>query len=257
VTQPPTNTPTATATLTETATPTATSTATPTQTPTATASFSPIATSTSSSTPTATITPSGPTIRATPLINIVGGTETASWSGIANPTATDWIGLYHPGASNFAYIDWRYVNCTQRATTPRASGSCNFVIGAAGTYEFRLFANNRFTRLAVSNQFTVLGAPAPTLQASPAAITAGGTDTASWSGITNPTANDWVGLYHPGDSDYGYLDWLYVSCAQAPSSPRASGSCNFVVASTGTYEFRLFANNSVTRLAVSNPLTVT
>src|SRR4029453_6643087 len=49
---------------------------------------------------------SGPQISATPATLTAGGTVTAAWSGIATPTAWDWIGLYSAGAANTAYIDW-------------------------------------------------------------------------------------------------------------------------------------------------------
>ena len=79
---------------------------------------------------------------------------TATWSGIANPTATDWIGLYRAGAANTDYIDWIYVNCSKAASTARASGACPFTVPAtlaAGSYELRLLANDDFMLLATSN----------------------------------------------------------------------------------------------------------
>jgi len=79
-----------------------------------------------------------------------GGTVTATWSGIATPTATDWLALATPGMANTSYISWRYTNGA-------ASGSVPFAVPAIapGTYELRLFANNGYTRLATSNPFTV------------------------------------------------------------------------------------------------------
>src|SRR5262245_44855112 len=76
-----------------------------------------------------------------------------AWAGITTPTATDWIGLYTPGAPDTAFLAWSYVSCTQTPGAARAAGACPFLIPAGlppGTYELRLLANNVFTRLATS-----------------------------------------------------------------------------------------------------------
>jgi hypothetical protein len=120
---------------------------------------------------------------------------------------------------------------------------------APGTYELRLFSNNTLTRLATSNSFTVQDA---TLTASPTTASAGGTITASWSGILNPTPNDWIGIYAIGAPDNSPLGWQ-------GTSGTGSGSISFVVPAAvgpGTYELRLFSNNTLTRMATSNSITV-
>jgi hypothetical protein len=89
---------------------------------------------------------------------VAGSSVTASWSGIASPTSTDWIGLYAPGSANGAYLAWTYVSCSQSPSAAKATGSCAFTIPAtlaAGTYELRLLANNSYTSLTTSNPFTV------------------------------------------------------------------------------------------------------
>jgi Calx-beta domain/Right handed beta helix region len=101
----------------------------------------------------------GPTLAVSPNSIAPGGTVTATWSGIASPTATDWIGLYQPGAAGAAYIDWIYVSCSQTAMTPRASGSCPFVLPsnlAPGPYELRLYAADNATVLLATTNFTVV-----------------------------------------------------------------------------------------------------
>jgi chitodextrinase len=99
---------------------------------------------------------------------------------------------------------------------------------------------------------------AVTLTANPVSIPAGGTLTSAWTAIASPTSTDWIGLYQRGAANTSYLNWIYVSCSKTPGSPRASGSCPFVVPASlpaGTYELRLFANDSgVTTLATSNAL---
>jgi hypothetical protein len=102
-----------------------------------------------------------PAVSASPASVSTGATVTAAWSGIAAPTATDWIGLYVPGAAHTSYITWVFVSCSQTAGVARASGSCAFVVPAtlaAGAYELRLFANGGtgiYTFLATSDSFTV------------------------------------------------------------------------------------------------------
>ena len=103
-------------------------------------------------------TRSCPLLTVSPTVIPVGGEITADWSGIATATSTDWIGLYVPGSADVAYIDRVYVSCFPIPGDPEPDGSCPFFMPpsvSAGDYELRLFANNGFTPLAVSNTFTV------------------------------------------------------------------------------------------------------
>ena len=150
-------------------------------------------------------------------------TVTATWSGIAAPTSTDWIGLYPTGASDqyTSRISWRY-------TTGTASGSVPYTIPATlapGTYELRLFTNFTYNRIGTSNTFTVTASPPVTasLSVTPSSIAAGGTVTATWSGIAAPTSTDWIGLYAPGrpDSYQYYYRWQYTTGTASGSMPFA------------------------------------
>ena len=82
---------------------------------------------------------------------------TATWSGIASPTARDWIGIYTTAAGDQSFIDWRYVSCSQTPGSAAAAGACAFPTTGlgAGNYQFRLFRDDGFTKLATSNTFTV------------------------------------------------------------------------------------------------------
>jgi thermitase len=228
---------------------------------------------TATATPTRTPTPSPAQVNRTLATLAGGGVQTATWSGIAPPRGGDWIGLYAIGAPDVGnQIDWKYVSCTQIAGAAAASGSCDFTIGVTtGTYEFRLFANNTYSRLDASPSFTVTGptstpTPTRTPTVSPVVLSralatlAGGTvQTASWTGIANPRGGDWIGLYAVGEPDTGTrIDWKYVNCSQLAGSGAASGSCDFTIdVTSGTYEFRLFVNNSYSLLDVSPTFTVT
>jgi YD repeat-containing protein len=96
---------------------------------------------------------SGASLTARPTVLPAGGVLSAAWSGVATPTPRDWIGLYAPGAADGSTKPptWAY-------TTGQASGQVTLSPPsslAPGSYELRLFANDGFTRLAVSNTFVV------------------------------------------------------------------------------------------------------
>ena len=192
-----------------------------------------------------TFTVTGVTLTVSPTSVAAGGIVTATWASIPSPTATDWLGLYTPGASNTAFLAWRY-------TTGTASGNGPLTIPPTitpGTYELRLLSNNGFTHLATSNTFTVTGV---TLTVSPTSVAAGGIVTATWASIPSPTATDWLGLYTPGASNTAFLAWRYTTGT-------ASGNGPLTIPPTitpGTYELRLLSNNGFTHLATSNTFTV-
>jgi CSLREA domain-containing protein len=105
-----------------------------------------------------------PSLSASPDVIPPGGTTTATWGGIDNPTSTDWIGFFAAGAADTAYLTFQY-------TGGGASGSISVGSPASippGSYELRLFANNTFTRLATSNPVMVAApTPSPTLTSVP------------------------------------------------------------------------------------------
>src|SRR5262249_43500438 len=100
----------------------------------------------------------GPSVTGAPANVATGGTSTASWQGVQSPTTTDWVGLYRQGAADTSITNWKFTSsCTTTAgSTAKALGSCSFTMpGPAGTYEYRLFKNNGYTKLATSAPFTV------------------------------------------------------------------------------------------------------
>ncbi len=191
-----------------------------------------------------------------------GEVSTVSWNNITSPTPADWIGLFANGAADTGFSKWVYVSCDQNATVARVAGSCAFTIPVsvpAGQYEFRLFSNNGYTKLATSVAFTVTPPLPATLSASPASINAGDSSAVSWNSIANPTPMDWIGLFASGAADANYSKWVYVSCSQTAATAQAAGSCMFTIppaTAPGQYEFRLFANNGSTKLATSASITV-
>src|SRR2546422_609344 len=99
-----------------------------------------------------------PSLSVSPSTVAAGGAVPVQWAGIASPTPRDWIGLFAPGAADTAYLAWTYVSCSQTPSAAAGAGSCAFSIPsslAPGTYELRLYANDLFTRLRISNGFDV------------------------------------------------------------------------------------------------------
>lgn len=99
-----------------------------------------------------------PLLIASPSSVPIGGSVTVNFGNVANPTSSDWVGLYTVDITDDkAYIDWKYTStCSQTAgPTGRTSGNCSFTIVNPGTYEFRLFAVNGYDKLATSNTVTV------------------------------------------------------------------------------------------------------
>jgi hypothetical protein len=72
----------------------------------------------------------------------------------------DWIGLYPAAANDGGYTSWKYTSsCDQnRGKIALTSGSCIFTMPTVpGTYQFRLFVNETYTRLATSGNVNVSG----------------------------------------------------------------------------------------------------
>ena len=178
------------------------------------------------------------TLTAAPTTVTAGQLVTATWSNIINPAPMDWIGIYPPSAADTALLSWAwaYVSCSQTPGAAAAAGSCALPGTSSltpGTYQFRLFRNDTFNKLATSNNFAV-SAPSgsATVTVTPASVPAGGSVTVGWSGISGPTGLDWFGLYTLGAPHGSMVDWRYVSCTQTPGGPLASGSCNLPLAPT-------------------------
>jgi hypothetical protein len=194
-----------------------------------------------------TVTIQPPSVTASPSTVAPGGALTVKWQNIGAPKVGDWVALVPSSAADSAWVSWIY-------TSGNAADSELYLLPAtlpAGTYQVRLFSNNTMTRLAVSNDVTVT-ASGPSLTASPVSTSAGSTMTTIWQNIAAPTALDWIGVYPTGAPDTGFASFIYTN-------GRASDRTLLTLPSplaTGTYELRLFSNNSMTRLASSNSFTV-
>lgn len=186
-----------------------------------------------------------------PNANVIA-TVTNGPGGIA-----DWVALYQAGAPNGSFLQWYYLNGQQ---TPPASGLTSAQVGFVaptppGNYEVRLFADGSTTLLAQSS-FTVSNA-APQITRELPSVAPGTIVTAS---VTNGPGNatDWIALAPVGSAFSGFVDWRYLNGQQSPPGAGVtSATVPFTAPSTpGTYELRLYSNNSSNLLATSSSFTV-
>ena len=99
---------------------------------------------------------SGPTLSATPDVIPPKGKITVNFSG-APGNSRDWIGLFKVGSSNYSRISYQYLKRQRNGTVIFTAPS------STGKYEFRLFKNGGYTKLATSNQVSVqVGTSNPT-----------------------------------------------------------------------------------------------
>lgn len=171
----------------------------------------------------------------------------------------DWITLNLASAGDQSYLDWKYLNGTRTAPlTGLKTATVSFTMpSAAGIYNFRLFANNTFTKLATSVTVTVQSTAAPTLTLNKTTATVGSTIQVT---VTNGPGNpkDWMAMYPASGADTSYLDWKYLNGTRtAPSTGLKTTTLTFTLPTKpGTYNFRLFANNSTLKIATSGSVTV-
>ncbi|MBA3724069.1 MAG: carbohydrate binding domain-containing protein [Candidatus Levybacteria bacterium] len=98
-----------------------------------------------------------------------------------------------------------------------------------------------------------------TLSVDKTSVARGGQITATWSNIPNPSAQDKIGLYAPGQPDGSPIGFVYVSCSQTATVARAAGSCTYTIPTTvplAQAELRLHAAGTNVVLAKSSVFTI-
>jgi hypothetical protein len=175
----------------------------------------------------------------------------------ATGSAGDWVGLFPSGALNTGYLAWAYLN--GQHTKPGAGmtdASVSFTLPlTGGLYEVRLFRNDSLTRIATSGSVTVT---APTVTLDTASAAPGATVQATIAHGAG-AAGDWVGLFRAGTLNTAYLAWAYLNGQHTkPGLGLTDAALSFTLPLTaGSYEVRLFRNDSLTRIAISGSVTVT
>ena len=197
----------------------------------------------------------GPTLTVSSTSVRLGGSVSVTVSG-GPGNRSDWVALARVGSAATANVDWKYLSGTKtQPVTGLTSAELTFAIPqTAGQYEFRFFANGGYTLLATSPVVTTLP---PVLTLSTTSATPGASVQVS---LADGPAyrGDWVALAKVGNAATLYLDWKYLNGTRTmPATGVPSAELTFTMPLTpDLYEFRFFANNGYTLLAVSAPVLV-
>jgi uncharacterized protein YegP (UPF0339 family) len=195
----------------------------------------------------------GPTLTVSTTSVRLGGTVQV---GVSNGPGNrnDWIALASVGSAPTSYLDWQYLNGTRSLpATGLTSATLTFVIPQTmGQYEFRFFAGN--VQVATSPVVTTI---TPTIAVSTVSAAPGASVQVT---VSDGPAyrGDWVALAKVGSTISTYLDWKYTNGTRTmPATGVSSAVLTFTMPlAAGSYEFRFFANNGYTLLAVSPAVVV-
>ncbi len=196
--------------------------------------------------PTVTVVPatSQPTITVSATTVTAGTPVTMTLTGGLGGT-TDWLAYAPTGAANNSYVQFTYVGAgvtTRTWTVTPAS---------AGTYEFRLFRQGTFTRVATSPTVTVQAPPPPTLTLSTSSGAPGQQVTVTLTNGLGGTT-DWLAFAPVGAANNSYVQFTYVGAGVTTRTWTVT-----LPSAPGTYEFRLFRLASFVRIATSPPVVST
>jgi hypothetical protein len=154
----------------------------------------------------------------------------------------DWLAFALSSAANSSYV--------QRTSVGTGITARTWTIAApllGGTYEFRLFTNNSFTRVATSAPITVIATTTPALTVDVTAAHPGDPVTVT---LTNGFggSGDWLALASATAPNNTYLKYAYVGAGVTSRTWTVT-----MPSFTGAYEFRLFVNGGFT-LAARSPI---
>jgi len=194
----------------------------------------------------AAVVPTGPTLTVSATTVAPGGGGTVTLKNGAGGTF-DWLSFAPVGAPDNSFTTFVYVGAGVTTTTWTVTAPAT-----TGPYEFRLYPNNGYTRTATSPTVTVQagGSPAPVLTVSATTVAPGGSVTVTLTGGAGGMF-DWLAFAATSSPTTIYLQYEFVGngvttrtwTVTAPTTP-------------GTYEFRLFPNNTYTLAAKSPTVTV-
>jgi subtilisin family serine protease len=200
--------------------------------------------------PTVTVAPRPPAALAVSATAVNGGDSVTVTLSDGPGNNLDWLALAAVGDPDNSYLQYVYIGAGATSTTWTVD-----MPATPGTYEFRLFEDDSYTRLATSPTVTVTPSSpeepqTASLSVSATAVNGGDAVTVTLSG--GPGNNlDWLALAAVGDPDTSYVQYIYVGAG----ATSATWTVN-MPSTPGDYEFRLLENNGYTRLATSPAVTV-
>lgn len=166
-----------------------------------------------------------PTITATPASIKACEMVAINYSG-APGYENDWIGMYKSGSSDNSYMTKQYLNGNENGTVTLEAPD-------PGSYNFRLFENDSFTKLATSNNVEADAAVGNKVIATPSHVRPGGSVTVTYWGAP-PEGTGVIGMYGVNRPDKFYLGMM-------PIGSKSCGSITWQLPSDpGSYDFRMF-----------------
>jgi nitrous oxidase accessory protein len=165
-----------------------------------------------------------PTINATPIS--VNACEMVTINYLGAPGyENDWIAMYKSGSPDGSYVTRQYLN-------GKENGTVTLEAPDPGSYNFRLFENDSFTKLATSNDIVAKAMAGNKVIASPSHVGTGGTVTVTYWGAP-PEGTGVIGMYGVNRPDKFYLD-------MRPIGSKSCGSITWQLPGPGQYDFRMF-----------------
>ena len=193
-----------------------------------------------------------PKVRLAEPARLTGGELVINWSGIGEPAADDWIGLFQTDGSArricFQTITGEIAGSTRLSFAQHAASLQD------GEYQVRLYARGGWDLLAETPPFQFEKPDARARVFLGASSVEGGEHVvASWDGISDPSPRDWIGVFPVGGSEQDRIATKFLNGATegrtiVPFPLRLQSS-----PPVGDLELRLFANGTWVRLATSEP----
>lgn len=166
-----------------------------------------------------------PTITAAPASIKACEMVAINYSG-APGYENDWIGMYKSGSSDNSYMTKQYLNGNEKGTVTLEAPD-------PGSYNFRLFENDSFTKLATSNNVVADAAVGNKVIATPSHVRPGGSVTVTYWGAP-PEGTGVIGMYGVNRPDKFYLGMMQIGS-------KSCGSITWQLpANPGSYDFRMF-----------------
>jgi subtilisin family serine protease len=220
------------------------------------------------SAPTTVLTPPVLTIDNASVVEGNSGTSTAVFTVSLSPAISQPVTVHYATANGTAASSSDYAATSGTLTFNPSMTTRTISVAITGDTTFEQ-AETFFVNLSQPTNATIADAQGagtivnddepgtPAVTAGAATVFPGATITAT---VNNGPGNlaDWVGLYGTTAPNSPSLDWSYLNGAKVLPGQALTGATLVFTAPTtpGLYHFRLFANNSYTRLATSGSIQV-